>query len=360
MAKKYKKQVYLGFGPDGKQIRKWFYGDTKAELNQNILKYRIEAEKVQNPSESTFSEYAEQWFKIYKSDRSKQTQDMYRNALKKCSALDPYPVKKITRSACQKVVAECWQHPRTARIVADTLKQIFKSAVMDGMIALNPAEKLSLPKKAPAKFHLLTEAELEAVDKAKLNDQDRLFVTILRIFGLRPGEALALQPTDFDWKRGVLKITKALELANDGTSRIKETKTGVSREIPIPGQLIPSLRERIRGISGFLLFPKATGGLYTKNAYRRLSERVLKAINEAAGGNDFINLIPDVTLYSFRHRRATDLYYLTQSGQISTKKAAALMGHSELVFLTTYSHIMESRETADIYSNAALPAAENL
>ena len=141
-----------------------------------------------------------------------------------------------------------------------------------------------------------------------------------------------------------------MELSNDNRSVIKETKTGTSRDIPIPEELITPLRNRFRANPGFLLFPKADGALYTKSAYRRLSERILKAINIAMGGTDCLNLIPEVTLYSFRHRRATDLYYAAQQGKISTKRAAYLMGHSEAIFLKTYSHIDMTFETDEIYS----------
>lgn len=360
MAKKIKKQVYLGTDSNGKMIRKWFYADTKYDLKKQIEDYKLEMRKVAHPSTMTFQKYSERWLEIYKGNRSKQTQDMYKNALVKCEDLNPFPVAKITRSMCQEAVSACWNHPRAAKVLADTLRQIFRSAMADGIIAGNPAESLSLPKRPNKRFHLLTDRELDAVARADLSDQDRLFVNILQVFGLRPGEALALQPTDFDWQQQKLRITKALEMSNDNRSRIKETKTGVSREIPIPDALIPALRERIASVDGFLVFPKASGGLYTKSAYRRLCDRILKSINAALGGSAAVNVIPDVTLYSFRHRRATDLYYLAQSGQISTKKAAALMGHSEIVFLNTYSHIDESREGADIYQNAALPKAQNL
>lgn len=362
MTKKYKKQIYLGVDANGKQIRKWFYGDTKAEIKNAVDDYKAEMRKVSHPSDMSFKEYSERWFKIYKAQRSKQTQDMYKNALNKCEALDPFPIAKVTRSMCQESVSACWQHPSAAKVLADTLRQIFRSAMADGIIAGNPADGLTLPKRPNKRFHLLTDKELKAVAKANLSDHDRLFVTILQVFGLRPGEALALQPSDFDFSRNVLKISKAVEMSNDNKSRIKETKTGVSREIPIPASLVPALRSRIRSVDGFLVFPKASGGLYTKSAYRRLSERILSAINVALGGNEDLNVIPDVTLYDFRHRRATDLYYLCQKpgSGVSTKKAAYLMGHSEIVFLTTYAHLDETKEKANIYKNATLPKAQNL
>ena len=347
---KYNQQVYLGYNRSGKQIRKWFHADTKAELKNKIEQYKREMEKAPNPSDVTFGKYSQDWFKISKGTKSKQTQDAARTHLRKCAALEPYPIRRITRSQLQMVVNESWEHPHSAKGVADVLRQVFQMAVNDGIIPSNIAADLDRPKLRQPTFHLLTEHELEAVKAADLNDQDRLFVTILQTFGLRPAEALALRPADFDLEGKVLHITKALEMTNDNHSQIKGTKTEAVRDIPIPDALIAPLRARFRRKSGFFLFEKGNGGLYTKSAYKRMQERIWSKVNEALGGDQNHSLVKGLTFYDFRHRRATDLYYLCQQGVISTKQAAALMGHSELVFLKTYSHIDETKEKlAEIY-----------
>ena len=337
---KYRKQVYLGYDASGRPVRKWFSADSKAELKEKILLFQMERQQLSNPSEITFRKYSEQWLQTYKVHRAKQTQEMYFYALRKCEELNSIPIRKITKSMCQQIVNDSWHHPSAARNIVLTLKQIFKTAMADGIIATNPAAALSLPKKPQSKFYLLTKEDLEKIKNASLSESDRLLVTILQVFGLRPAEALALRPNDFDWNAGVLHITKALELANDNIGRIKNTKTESSRDIPIPEELSDSLRAQIRAKKSVFLFTKADGGLYSKSAYRRMSERILKAID-----------VPAATLYSFRHRRATDLYYLTQTGQLSTKRAAELMGHSEIIFLKTYSHVDEDLELKNIYKN---------
>lgn len=372
---KIRKQIYLGYDAQGRQIRKWISADSKTELKKKIEQYKEDIRKVSNPSDVTFQDYAKQWLRVYKSNRAKQTVDMYDNALKKCGDIDPVPIKKVTKSMCQGLVNDHWIHPSAAEDLASTLRQVFKSAMADGIIATNPAGALTLPKKPQSKFYLLTKEDLKKIKNAQLNDADRLLVTILQVFGLRPAEALALNPADFDWKEGVLHITKAVELTNDNKSRIKATKTEVSRDIPIPEELIPLLREQIRGKRTLLLFPKADGLLYTKSAYRRLSERIHKAINNVVINEKLKKLkkedktkeakirstdfFPDFTLYCFRHRRATDLYYLTQTGQISTMYAASTLGHSVQVFLSTYSHIDQSKESKNIYSNVDLKLVRN-
>lgn len=339
--KKYSRQVSFGFDPSGKRIRRRFQADTIRELNEKIDRFREDLRKASNPSDISFMDYSERWLTVHKGNRAKQTQDMYAYALKKCRKIDPYPVNKITKTMCQDVVNGSWEHPSAAHNLVLTLKQIFKAAIADGIIYQNPAENLSEPKRPESRFHLLSEEDLQKIAGADLNESDRLFVTIMQVFGPRPAEVLALQVKDFDFDTKTLHICKALEMANDNSSAVKETKTGVSREIPIPDAIIPFLSERIRGKSGSFLFQRKDGGLYTKSAYRRLSERVAKASG-----------IEQLNFYDFRHRRATDLYYLSQKGKLSTKRAAYLMGHSEAVFLKTYSHIDDSLESdSDLYPN---------
>ena len=347
---KYNKQITLGYDLNGKQIRKWVHANTIRELNEKTEQLKLEWKLTPNTSDVTFRRYSGEWFKAYKSNRSARTQEMYQYALRKCSDLDRFPLKSITKTACQQVVNALWETPKTAKIVRDTLFQIFKAAISDGILIRNPADGLSLPEQKKKQIHLLTEWELDGIRRAALDPTDRMFITILQVFGLRPAEALALQITDFDLDNNILRINKAVELSNDNSSKIKNTKTGKDREIPVPEEIKPLLREYMRGLKSFLLFSKKDGGLMTKSAYRRMQERVWKAVNEALGGDENHNLVSGRNFYEFRHRRSTDLYYLCQKGIISTKKAAELMGHSEEVFIRIYSHIDEKKENAgDIY-----------
>ena len=350
MKHKYNKYVSLGYDLNGNRIRKWVHANTLRELNQKIDALKINQRFTPNSSEEVFETYAQKWFEAYKSNRSVRTVEMYRYALKKCQNLSQIRLKSVTKTACQQVVNAVWNTPKTAKIVRDTMFQIFKAAVSDGIILRNPADALELPDQRHQEKHLLTEKELEAVKKAALDPQDRMFVTILQVFGLRPAEALALQPNDFDLSKKMLRISRAVELGNDNKSRIKGTKTGKVREIPIPAELVPKLRKYFEEMPGFFLFTKKDGALMTKSAYRKMTIRILKAINEALGGDDSFSLVSEITMYSFRHRRATELYYLCQKGVISTKKAAELMGHSEEMFIRVYSHIDEKNEkTEDLY-----------
>lgn len=348
MRYKYRKQIYLGIDPvSGKQIRKWIHADTNEELKKKIRQAKNEFDLTPNVSDITFGKYSESWLSISKGTKSRQTQDAAKIHLKKCSSLNPYQLRKITRSQCQSIVNESWDKPHAAKGVADVLRQVFQMAQKDGIIVVNPAADLDRPKIRKTERHLLTDKEIRAVKKADLSDQDRLFVTILITFGLRPSEALALQVSDFDFQKKVLHVTKSLEMTNDNCSHVKSTKTGENRDIPVPDQLIPYLRKSFKNKNGFLLFTKTDGQQFTKSAYKSMQTRVWDKVNAALGAKGGLNLVKGRTFYDFRHYRATELYYLCQKGKISTKYAASLLGHSETMFLSIYSHIDEKKEKTD-------------
>ena len=345
MKHKYNKQKSFGYDANGKRIIKWFHADSKQDLERQIQKYRMQLEIAPNSSNVRFKDYAEKWRLTYKGNRSKATQDMYKYALTHTKTIDDLPLTKITKTKCQECIQSVWDRPTMAKNVANTLRQVFNTAVQDGMLMRNPSLNLDLPKKPKPKFHLITEAEQKAIDEADLLPQDRMFVTILQTFGLRPSEALALTVNDFDFSSMMLDITKSVELRNGNESRIKGTKTGVSRDIPIPYYLKPIITDYFNEIRGFYLFVDKNLNLVSKIGYRVISSRILAEINKKMGGDDNFNLIPHLSMYSFRHKRATELFYLTQRGVISILQASKLMGHSVNVFLNTYSHIDESKES---------------
>lgn len=344
---KYNKQISIGYDANGKRIRKWFHADTKAALEKKILDFKMEQARVSNPSAITFENYARKWFTTYKESKSNSTRLMYENALLKFSSINKMQLRKVTKTDCQKIINEYQDRPRTTQILRNTLNQIFNAAIDDGIIYMNPARSLEVPKHRPKEKRILTEKELEAIRAAELPAMERLFVNILLTFGLRPGEALALQKRDFNLSTNVLHIAKAVEYDINEAS-IKSTKTGSNRDIPVPEQIKPFLTSYFDTNKSLWLFHQRDGSLMSKSSYKRMRERIISAINRALGGNSKLKMTQGINMYTFRHNRATELYYLCQKGVISTKKAAALMGHSETMFLQVYSHIDEGQENTEL------------
>lgn len=333
-ASKYCKQIVVGHTAEGKQIRKRVYADTKRELEAKIAEIRREHEEVRHPSGIKFGEYAKKWLKVYKSGRSLKTKEMYQTCLNKFGSIDAIPIRDVTRTDLQQIINEHKDHAKTCSNMSLTLKQIFKAAIADGIMPpYNPAEGLELPKYAASEMRFITDEEMEIIKKAELDPFDRLYVEVLRKTGMRPSEALALQWADIDQDK--IRVSRAFEYEHN-QPKVKATKTGRKREIPIPSDLYRILSEAPH--RGIFVFSSEEGTPLRRSDYKDLYERVFGAI-----GIDGLNF------YSFRHTYATQVLYYNgvRKGLITTKKAAQIMGHSEKMFIERYTHVDDSKESIE-------------
>lgn len=348
MAWKYQKQVTIGYDQDGKRVRKRIYSNSKQDLQyqERLLLQNTEYELL---SSALFGDYAEHWFSTYKGNKETRTKDYYRTGLKKLESLYGRELKDIKRSDVQQIISDNWDHPRTCGKLAGIMQQIFRSAMEDGLINRMPTVRLTLPKPPKVEKRILTDAERAAAKNADLPEKERLFLDVIMYLGLRPEEARALTPFSIDFTDKSISITQAV-IFNDNSPELKDTKTGKHRTLPLPEELLPELRKAVRGAKGYL-FTDTHGNLMSKSSYRCMQDRIFRAINRELGGDDYIDNLNGMTFYTFRHTRGTQLYYLTQSGGISTKMAAEYMGHSEMVFLSTYSHIDPKKEHLEILRN---------
>ena len=344
MPYKYSKNLTLGYDQEGKRIRKRIYANSENELKR-IEREVLKASDQELQSGQTFGGYAKKWFETYKACKSPGTQYQYRYALKKLAPLNHKKLKDITRTDVQKIINDLYEHPKAAEVAAMTARQVLESAAADNLI-IPKYMKLDLPKAVKREKRALTAEEKKAIKAADLDPKERLFVDIAFYLGLRPEEIRGLQPNDFDLKARTVTISRAC--AHDlNTSQpiIKSTKTGKTRTLPLPDVLCAEIRAYNRSFSGFYYFTDEQGTLWTYGQYRAFVKRIFKKINVALGGTDKLSLLDGMTMYTFRHNRATELYYLEG---VSTKKKAEYMGHSEMMFLKTYSHLDDSKEETEL------------
>lgn len=339
---KYSRQISLGYNAEGKRIRKWIHADSQQELKRKERELLLDADK-ELQSNTRFGEYAQQWVETYKNNKSVATQELYAYTLRKLSPLNNKRLKDITRTDVQKIVNTFADRPNSALMIAMTASQILDSAAADNLIQPKYM-KIDLPKRSKREKRALTASEKEAVKKAELTPTERLFVDIELYLGLRPEETRALQPRDFDLKKKTVTISRASALHGSGAV-IKETKTGRTRIIPVPDVLIAEIKRYNVSFSGFYYFVDETGVLLSKWRFHQFCASIFSKINAALGGTDKLSLLNGMTMYTFRHNRATELYYLPG---VSTKKKAEYMGHSEMMFLRTYSHLDDTKEDDEL------------
>lgn len=343
--KKLTKQITLGVDPyTGKRIRKRISANSKTALDQAIREAQREFDREGKKSDTTVKEYFEQWYDAYASRLAPNTQANYRSTLNLCKGIYDKKMRLVTRTDLQKIINDNWEHPDTCRRLGGKLQTIWDLAMADGIVNRNIAVRLSRPKVIHAERRPLTAEEKKALDKADFTPDERFLVDILYNFGLRPGEALALCKSDVNFRDNTITISKSLTHINSKPI-IKSTKTTKNRTLPVPDFMMAKFRK----VEGLYFFHTEDGSPLTKMAAYAMSRSILDKINLAMGGTKKLR-VTDMTLYTFRHNKATALYYY--SGNLSLKKKAEYMGHSEEMFIRTYSHLVEDREETELLRQA--------
>ena len=109
---------------------------------------------------------------------------------------------------------------------------------------------------------------MEIFDGIKIKKQ-KAFVYVIYGCGLRRGEALALERSDFDFKAKKLTINKPA--FDENMPYIKSTKSqnGI-REFPILSNVLPFLQEYCKCLKGSILFCTSGKNTMTKSSYVKL------------------------------------------------------------------------------------------
>lgn len=293
-------------------------------------------------SDITLHDYALEWLKTSKSVKELNTQRMYENIinvhLQPCGHL---LLGNFTHSNFQQLINYQQEHPRTCQQIYITVRQIIKSAIKDRILPRSAFEDIctdiSLPKYKKPEKRPLTLSEKEAFEMVQLDDRKQAFLSTLYYFGVRRGEALALTPSDFNWKEQELTVNKVIIFGKNGAPSLKDypkSDNGI-RVIPIPDKAVPRIKPFVDTCHGFI-FHGRNSEMMTLSAFTRMWESIMNSLKST--GKE----VSDLTPHIFRHNYCTELCY--QIPTISTKMIAQLLGDNEKMVLDVYSHINESKE----------------
>lgn len=280
-----------------------------------------------------FEEFSSFWVQNYKSVNAKNTKRLYNNIVKNHlnPAIGSMEFEKIKKSDLQNIINNTIDRPSTCRHIKLTLEQIFEDARDDGIIDKNPCKNLVIPKIFVPEKRVLTDLEKEVVLKTDFEPMEKMFLYIIYGCGLRKGEALALEVSDF--KNGSVFVNK--NIAFDSGKPYLTTPKSISsvRSVPTPSF-----------VTDFLKKYKSSGKLFSINnkylsdsQYTKMWKSIVKKINQKTTCSS------DLTAHIFRHNYATMLYY----SNISIKKAAKILGHSNVnMIMEVYAHLDEEKENA--------------
>jgi integrase len=345
--------VTVGFDEDGRQIRKWVTGKTRAVVAQRLqeLHTAVDAGLDPAPRSLTVAKVLQQWLDdVRPGTVSPATERQYRDVVR--AYIVPSIGQKRLRTLQARDVSRMLQGleadgyaPNTRRLTRSVLRRAIRWAETEGMVGRNVAALAPGVKVPRAEGRALTAEQARTLlEHVHGHPLEAAFVVALAL-GLRRGELLGLAWDDIDFDAGRLTVHRNLtRLPHQGLT-LADTKTaGSRRTLHLPVIVIEALRahrtrqlaERLqigpawpeRPLGQDLVFRSPVGtALDGANFYHA----VIEATEEAGVGR--------WTPHQLRHSAAS----LLVAQQIPLKLLSETLGHSRIAMTAdTYSHLYEN------------------
>ena len=358
--KYFKSQATIGRDPEGKPIRKTFYGASKkeAENKRDEFLAGLKQGLAVDYQKTTFGNAFRNWLEhVHRGSIGHSTYVKYecfhRLYIAGCE-LSGMKLADIRAANIQGYYNALKNRTTLKNIhqVHKLLTVFFNYCVNSDILIKSPLLAVELPK-LPMKDGnantALSERDLGKLIKACREDLKYFPFLFAAFTGLRSGELRALNYSDIDLRKWKINVDKSVKYSTvDGVYKpiLSETKTAASiRKIPILEPVQGLLIEHIKSVkeamptipfSGdFLLFPSYAGTYIEQNnfldSYQRLCDR--------------LGIRQGRTVHSLRHTFCT---ILARQG-VSLLDASRLMGHSNTnVTAKIYSHVTDDDKKAAV------------
>lgn len=232
--------------------------------------------------------------------------------------------------------------PGTIKTRFVNVRSVFRAAVRDGLLSVEPTERVRLPRqrKREAAMTIPTPEQVRSILEAA-GPEFRAFVAVCAFAGLRLGEAAALELNDVDFLRRTLHVRRQVQRAGGGLVEIRLPKYGSERSIPIPDDLVRVLSEHVSlGLVGDWLFAGAEDDPPHQNTVGHRWRTTLKRAGLAG-----------VRLHDLRHFYASGL--IAAGCDVVTVQRN--LGHAKsTTTLETYSHLWPTAEDRSRKAAAAI------
>ena len=223
--------------------------------------------------------------------------------------------------------------PGTIRTTFQHFRTLMRSALADGIVAVDPTMKIKLPSMPVSDLVVLSPSEVRTlIDGAR--DDFRAAIVLGAHVGLRAGEVQGLLVSDIDFLRRTVNVRRQLD-GRSTAMTLGPTKTRASnRAVPVPSAVLDVLSAHVErfgpGRNGVLMH--RDGEYLSDNAMNWQWRKAQASTGRIAGSLRF---------HWLRHAFASSLI----SAGCSVKAVADAMGHENpTITLTTYASLWPGDE----------------
>ena len=361
---RYRGKIKVGVDANGDDVYKYASGRTKAELAANLEELRKEyifgIEKVDR--DVLLVTFAESWYAAYiKPHVSVSNWKCYRSILDAhiLPAFAGKQIRSVLPADAQNFLNGLAGHRKSyIKKIHMIIRQIFKRALVDGVIDRDPTLLLKMPEGTRQDRRALTAAERKVILALGNREPAAILLPLLFYTGARPGEALGLRWGDIDFKRNTIHIQRDIDFTKTKDGEIGELKTPQSnRFIPMPKELSALLRAR-RGFPNEHIVQSPVSGSWLRSTeYELLWDRLMQAAylldptiehrdSDHSHAKKKENRLQRSVLvaYNLRHNYASMLH----AKKVDVLQASQWMGHKDAATtLRIYTHLDKEIDDAD-------------
>ncbi|MDR6219205.1 site-specific integrase [Deinococcus soli (ex Cha et al. 2016)] len=390
----YRWQVTLGYRTDGSRITRSGRATTKKAAHDAMSKAQADYSRglIGAPEKVTVAEYAERW-KNRQLEVSPRTAKRYGEELDyalehigsmRLQDVRPHHLKDLmVRLSRREMRRGNTMSTRTQAHVLTRLRSVFREAVTDQIIYVNPLEGV---KRVKAPRHESAGEPLDFDQAARLHTVGtalhaagmcRLWPAVFTAVsvGLRRGEVMGLTWDDVDLERSVLRIRQARVMGVSGIETGSPKTINSRRDVHLPPSLITVLRDHqlaqavARREAGTAwtntgaVFATALGDwTHPDNLKRALESVVLWSDPARLDGDVWRGVprvkrqalvaavqggqkLPDISPHDLRHTYAT----LALRRGVPAEVVSKVLGHARVsITLDVYRHVLDNERRATV------------
>ena len=357
-------RAYLGFNEEtNKEARVFKKGFKTKKQASDYLKqeqYKFDNSlSLPNGRNLTVNELYHDWLNQYRIEVEKsslnKTETMFK--LHILPVLGNIQVKKVRPSVIQKLVNDLCKKMVSYRKVYNYINRFFEFAVFQGYIAVNPCNKVKVPKRKIKKEHVFAGRDCDFYTKEQLETvisslekhaslKWNCCFRLLAYLGLRRGEVLGLQWGDVNFSQKTVSVKRALKRKKGGLY-IGATKNASStRTLDVDSITLAILKKWKREQA--LIFLKFGENLISKETFIFRQKSKNFPLNDSSLRNFYHRFckkygLPFCNIHGFRHTHCSLLF---EAG-VSMKDVKARMGHNDIqTTMNVYAHVTPQSKKA--------------